>query len=119
LRGFRNRIFHHEPAWKRFGVITEADAIQHLWEKIAAIEDLLGLIHPENIRLLEKNGLLRAAERACSSGEIRRFQHLAKTHTVRSLVDLAQLVQRSAVNNAVLQARLEGDASRRFVVSPH
>jgi hypothetical protein len=28
LREFRNRLFHHEPAWKRFGVLTEADAIR-------------------------------------------------------------------------------------------
>jgi len=119
VRDFRNRIFHHEPAWKRFGVITEADAIQHLRDKIATIEELLALIHPDNIGLLETNGLLSTAQRACTSDEIRRFQHLAQTHTVRSLVDLAQLVQRSAANNAVLQARLEGEPRRRFVVSPH
>jgi len=119
VRDFRNRIFHYEPAWKRFGVITEADAIHHLREKIATIEELLALIHPDNIGLLETNGLLSTAQRACTSDEIRRFQHLAQTHTVRSLVDLAQLVQRSAANNAVLQARLEGDPRRRFVVSPH
>jgi hypothetical protein len=119
VRDFRNRIFHHEPAWKRFGVFTEADALQHLQEKIAKIENLLALIHPESIRLLQKNDLLTAAHRACSSDEIRRFQHLAQTHTVRSLVDLAQLVQRSAANNAVLQARLEGDPKKRFVVSSH
>ena len=118
-RDFRNRIYHYEPAWKQFGVITETDAIRTLREKIATIEDLMALIHPENIRLLEENGLLSTAQRACTSDEIRRFQHLAQTHTVRSLVDLAQLVQRSAANNAVLQARLEGHPRRRFVVSPH
>lgn len=73
LRDFRNRIFHHEPAWKRFGVVTESDAIQHLLEKVTKIEDLLTLIHPENVNLLQKNGTLRVARRACSSGEIRRF----------------------------------------------
>jgi hypothetical protein len=119
VRDFRNRIFHHEPAWKRFGIFTEADALQHLQEKLAKIENLLELIHPESIRLLQKNDLLATAQRACTSDEIRRFQHLAQTHTVRSLVDLAQLVQRSAANNAVLQARLEGNPQRRFVVSPH
>jgi hypothetical protein len=30
IRDFRNRLFHHELAWKRFGVLTEADALQHL-----------------------------------------------------------------------------------------
>ena len=26
LRDFRNRLFHHEPAWKRYGVLSEPDA---------------------------------------------------------------------------------------------
>jgi hypothetical protein len=118
LRDFRNRIFHYEPAWKRFGVLTEADAVQHLLEKITKIEELLALIHPENINLLRENGLLRTARRACSSDEIRRFQHLAKTHTVSSLQDLAVLVQRSATSNAVLHARLNRKTPERFLVSP-
>ena len=46
LRDFRNRLFHHEPAWKRYGVLTEADAVRHLQEKIATAERLLALIHP-------------------------------------------------------------------------
>lgn len=67
MRDFRNRLFHHEPAWKRFGVHTEVDALQHLQEKISKIESLVALIQPENLRLLERNGLLRAARRACTS----------------------------------------------------
>jgi hypothetical protein len=119
LRDFRNRIFHHEPAWKRFDVLTEADAIQHLHEKISKIQDLLVLIHPENVKLLQKNGLLRTAHRACSAGEIRRFQHLAQTHAVNTLGDLAVLVQRSTTDNAVLHARLGANTRERFMVSPH
>ena len=52
LRDFRNRLFHHEPAWKRYGVLSEPDALQHLREKIGKVESLLALIHPENLRLL-------------------------------------------------------------------
>jgi hypothetical protein len=118
LRDFRNRIFHHEPAWKRFGVVTEADAIQHLLEKVTKLEELLALIHPENVNLLQKNGILRTARRACSSGEIRRFQHLVQSHTVSSLEDLAVLVHRSTTNNAVLHARLDGKLPKRFLVAP-
>jgi hypothetical protein len=118
LRDFRNRIFHHEPAWKRFGVLTETDAIQHLLEKITKIEDLLALIHPENVHLLQKNGILHTAHRACSSDEIRRFQHLAHGQTVRSLEDLADLVHRSAINNAVLGAKLDAKVPKRFLVAP-
>ena len=41
LRDFRNRLFHHEPAWKRYGVLTETDALRHLEEKAAKAESLL------------------------------------------------------------------------------
>jgi hypothetical protein len=99
-------------------VLTETDAIQHLLEKITKIEDLLALIHPENVHLLQKNGILHTAHRACSSDEIRRFQHLAHGQTVRSLEDLADLVHRSAINNAVLGAKLDAKVPKRFLVAP-
>jgi len=41
------------------------------------MQGLLALIHPENLRLLQAKGLLCDAHRACSVGEMRRFQHLA------------------------------------------
>lgn len=127
LRDFRNRLFHHEPTWKRYGVRTEADALQHLQEKIGVVESLLALIHPENLRLLQANraflvqvltppyhlscmfeigggtqlnqnrsSLLRDAHRACTAGEIRRFQHLAQIHKVNSL-NAATAVQAAPV----------------------
>lgn len=75
IREFRNRIFHHEPAWKRFGVNNENDAITHLHEKIAKIEELLSIVAPEKKNLLDKNNIIKNAYRACSISEIRRFQH--------------------------------------------
>ncbi|KXU34056.1 CAAX protease [Cephaloticoccus primus] len=74
LREFRNRLFHNEPAWKGYGVKSEADALAHLQEQIRKVEGLLALIHPECLRLLRLSGLLRAAQRACTQGAIRRFQ---------------------------------------------
>lgn len=117
LRDFRNRLFHHEPAWKRYGVLTEADALQHLQEKLGKIENLLALIHPENLRLLQANGLLRDAYRACTSTEIRRFQHLALTHQIDSLDVLAGLVTRCTQENSVLTARLHQEPQQRFLIS--
>lgn len=105
LRDFRNRLFHHEPAWKRYGVLTEA-------------ESLLALIHPENLRLLPANGLLRDAHRACTAREIRRFQHLAQVHKVNSLGELAGLVDRSAQENSVLEARVFRGRMQRFLILP-
>lgn len=118
IRDFRNRLFHHEPAWKRFGVLTEADALQHLQEKIDKIESLLGLIHPENLNLLKRNGLLDSARRACTSNEIRRFQHLTQTHKVNSLNNLRALVARSHVENCILTAQLYVDRKRTFLINP-
>src|SRR5690606_1335672 len=99
LRDFRNRLLHHEPAWKRYGVRTEADALQHLQEKIGKVENLLALIHPENLRLLQANGLLRDAYRACTGAEIRRFQHRVQVHQIDSLDMLVELVARSTQEN--------------------
>lgn len=118
VRDFRNRLFHHEPAWKRFGVHTEAHALQHLQEKISKIESLITLINPESLRLLQKNGLLSAAHRACTAHEIRRFQHLAQTHKINSINKLVQLADASEANNQVLKVRAYQGKNQRFLISP-
>ena len=118
VRDFRNRLFHHEPAWKRFDVHTEADALQHLQEKIEKIVNLLTLIHPESLRLLEKNGLLQAARRACTSHEIRRFQHLAQVHKIGSMRRLQNLIDRSGNNDEIMAAKVYLGQQRRFLITP-
>lgn len=118
LRDFRNRLFHHEPAWKRYGVQTEADALQHLQEKVGKVETLLALIHTENPRLLQVNGLLQEAHRACTADEIRRFQHLAQTHRIGSLDVLAGLVARCTAENRLLTAELHQRPPQRFLILP-
>ncbi len=50
---------------------------------------MLALIHPENLRLLQVNGLLRDVRRARTADEIRHFQHLAQTYRIGSLDVLA------------------------------
>jgi len=118
LRDFRNRLFHHEPAWKRYGVLTEADALQHLQEKLGKVESVLTLIHSENLRLFQVNGLLRDAYRACTVGEIRRFQHLAEIHKINSLEKLASLVNRSGMANSALEAIVLRGRQQRFLILP-
>lgn len=118
LRDFRNRLCHHEPAWKRYGVQTEADALQHLQEKIDKTESLLALIHPENLRLLQINGLLRDARRACTASEIQRFQHRLRTRRINSLGKLSKLVDQSGRDNRVLAARIHQGCRRRFLILP-
>lgn len=118
VRDFRNRLFHHEPAWKRFGVVTETDALAHLQEKIRKIESLVALIHPENIRLLEKNGLLADARRACTAHEIRRFQHLAQVHKINSMGKLRTVVDRCGNDDNILAARIYLGRQRTFLIRP-
>ena len=76
-REFRNRVSHHEPVWKRYGVRSEADAIEHLHEKISRIMQLIALISPEKEQLIIRNGWLAYALNACSVDKLRRCQHIA------------------------------------------
>lgn len=105
VRDFRNRIFHHEPAWKGYGVKTEAQAIAHLLGKLNKIKELLVLIHPECIKLLEVNGLMLAAQRACTAEEIERFKHIAKTHDICSLDELNVLITTVDKNRTIVKVR--------------
>ena len=118
LRDFRNRLFHHEPAWKRYGVQAEADALAHLHEKLSKAENLLRLIHPEILCWLEINGLLQNAYRACNAAEIRRFQHLARVYPIGSLNVLAESVARCHEHNCVVAAHLVGDPASGFLIVP-
>ncbi len=98
LRDFRNRLSHHEPIWKRYGVSTETDAL----------------------RVLHANGLPQAARRACSAAEIKRFQQQAHTYPIQSLDKLATLVDRSTRENVTLPAIMRsGRRRRRFLILPH
>ena len=83
-------------------------------KKIGKVESLLALIHPENLRLLQANGLLRDAHRACSSAEIRRFQHLARTHQVNSMDDLTALAACCARENTILAAQTAQRPQQRY-----
>jgi len=116
LREFRNRLFHHEPAWKRYGVSTEEDALAYLQEKIVKVERLQALIHPESLRLLQVNGLLRDVRRATTAGEIRRFQKLAQIHTISSMNTLTELVARAESENGILQAKINNGDQRPFLI---
>lgn len=106
VREFRNRMAHHEPTWKRYGVANETDALAHLHEKIDKIEALLELVHPEARRAMEVNGLLATARRACTAGEIRRMQHLARVRSVRSLAALRRLLSRESPGGDTVAVRV-------------
>lgn len=108
VRNFRNRVFHHEPAWKRFNVNDEHQAVAHLHEKISKITELISWISPEKIDLLEKSGVIRTAYRACSIAEIERFKYQSKTSRVNSMVKLIKVAEAASAGNEVMKIAVYG-----------
>lgn len=117
-REFRNRLFHHEPAWKRYGVKSPADAIAHLEEKVDRIESLISLIHPEKTNLLVRNGFLPAARRACSMAELRRFQRSHRPHKIGTMRKLIAAVDTSTAANECFEVTTFSGQARKFVLTP-
>lgn len=118
VRQYRNRLFHHEPSWKRSGIHNATDAVQFLNTRIDMISELINLIHPEKVRLLERNGLLRAARVACTERELRRFQQLAQQSRVKSGRRLADIARECSKNNGIANIRIAGTGGRRFLLIP-
>lgn len=117
IRMFRNRLFHHEPAWKKFGVATEADAINHLQERVVHLSDFLDLLHTDLKVLATKSFLTSAARRACTLGELHRFQHKAREHKLRTKREVKTLVRACALSdeNAIANTMRSG---QKFLIVP-
>jgi len=118
VRTFRNRIFHHEPAWKRSGVTDEQQAVIHLHEKIGKLTELISWISPEKIDLLEKSGLVGTAYRACSLAEIKRFKHQSRTSTVNNMSKLIKLAEVARSGNEVLKIAIYGKRRAVYTLQP-
>jgi hypothetical protein len=118
VRNFRNRVFHHEPAWKRSGVSNEQQAVTHLHEKIGKITQLISWISPEKIDLLEKCGTIKTAYRACSLSEIERFKYQSKTTTVNSLPKLIKVADTASAHNGVIKIAVYGKRKAVYIVQP-
>lgn len=117
VREFRNRVFHHEPAWKRFGVLNETDAVAHLHEKIKKIEELITLVSPAKIEMLRKNGMIKRAYRACSSAEIKRHQHISVTHKIGSMAKLIRIAEKSYLDGTVEKVSVYGKNRKIIMIS--
>ncbi len=116
VRNFRNRVFHHEPAWKRFGVTDEQQAVAHLHEKIDKIVELISWISPEKIDLLEKSGVIRIAYRACSVAEIERFKYRSKTCAINSMTKLIKVAEAASVRNEVIKIEIYGKRKVTYTI---
>lgn len=118
VREFRNRISHHEPVWKRYGVSSESDAIAHLHEKIAKIRALISIVSPEKESLIIKNGLLSRAERVCSINELRCCQHRINIQDITSISELCQVAQRATDDNLTQCIIVNGRDDHRYRLLP-
>ncbi|MES2758089.1 MAG: CAAX protease [Pseudomonadota bacterium] len=119
IREFRNRIFHHEPAWKKFGVQNESDAIVHLHEKIAKIIELINTTAPEKKNLLDKNKIIQNAYRSCSISEIRRFQHKSAVTQVKTIAKFRTLIDRATGTDSIEKMVVYSDKKRTLLIQPY
>ena len=118
VREFRNRVSHHEPVWKRYGVSSETDAIAHLHEKIGKIRSLISIVSPEKELLIIKNGLLARAERVCSINELRCCQHLIQIRNITSISELCRAAQQATDDNVTQYITVDGRGDERFRLQP-
>ena len=118
VREFRNRISHHEPVWKRYGVSSESDAIAHLHEKIGKIRALISIVSSEKELLIIKNGLLSRAERVCSINELRCCQHLIQIQNITSIPELCRAAQQATDDNMTQYITVDGRGDERFRLQP-
>lgn len=118
VREFRNRVSHHEPVWKRYGVRTESDAMEHLHEKLRKITSLISLVSPEKLDLLDKSGIISRAERACSINELRRCQHRLEAQSVKSMSKLSRIAKKAVRDNSSEQIVLYKNGKTRVTFEP-
>lgn len=118
VREFRNRVSHHEPVWKRFGVRSEVEAINHLHEKINKITQLIKLISPEKEQLVIKNGILSRAQRICSLNELRHCQHALESKKVKSVTKLYKLANEISTENKTEKITLYKHGKTKLLIHP-
>lgn len=118
IREFRNRVSHHEPVWKKFGVRSELEAINHLHEKINKIMQLIKLISPEKEQLVIKNGILSKAQRVCSLNELRHCQHALESKKVKSVTKLCKLASQVSIDNKTEKITLYKHGKTKLLIHP-
>lgn len=117
-REFRNRVSHHEPVWKRYGVLTETDALAHLNEKIDAIEGAVALFSPDKLLFLQKNRILSTARRLCTRQELDRVKRDGPELSVKTMARLQSLLARPEQGGGALVIRMYSPRKRRFLIIP-
>ncbi len=76
IRGYRNRIFHHEPLWIKAPTVTnEIGAVDTIRHKINQMEKLVNAIDQRKLEVLNRIGVFRNARRICSIQELQLYKY--------------------------------------------
>jgi len=118
VREFRNRIVHHEPVWKHYGVSSESDAIAYLHDKINLMVVFLNLISSQKKELVVRNNLVKRAFRVCSINEIRRCQHSLDSVRVKSINKLGKTAAHAIDNQEVKKVIVYSPGKKVFYLYP-
>lgn len=118
VRNFRNRVFHHEPAWKHSSVKNEDDAVEYLHDRLGKLEELISLIEPEKTRFLRSHGILKTAKRVCSITELRRFQLSDEAKRLKSLGKLSKITDACHESNQAVRVRFYRGRYGSFLLIP-
>lgn len=118
VRQLRNRMSHHEPLWKAAGVSSEQAAINYVKDKLKQMLDLIELVFPENIKLLERAMLLGQAERICSIPELERFKLKTKRHNVKSRAKFEKIAASCHGQNRIAWVKVYRNKGMSFFIVP-
>ena len=73
LNKFRNRLFHHEPAWKGKSTKNRADAINYLHAMYQEHLEVINLMSASKRELIEILGFVESFNNECDSRRLDRF----------------------------------------------
>ncbi|MCW2107767.1 UNVERIFIED_ORG: hypothetical protein M2402_004969 [Rahnella aquatilis] len=118
IREYRNRLAHNEPLWKAYNVNTPVDAISYIAGKIDAIEQLISIISPEKIDLLNKHSLFSDAKRLNTLAEMNRFCTSQNPQWLGSFGDLNSVLSLIKGTNCAVHCRMHG-YERSFNIIPY
>lgn len=118
VREYRNRISHHEPAWKKHGVNCEEDAVSHIQAKIKKIIELVEIISTEKSRYLIASGLVGETKRAASIETLRLFQGKAAVESLAYKGRLRRALKKALASNHSVPVSMGTKKKELFIISP-
>ncbi|KFK59100.1 hypothetical protein JS84_25245, partial [Vibrio vulnificus] len=76
LNKFRNRLFHHEPAWKGRQTKNRSDAVQYLLKMFNEHMEAIGLLSTSKRELIAVLGFEERFLQECDIKSLERFESI-------------------------------------------